>query len=85
MRRPYGMQLSDEAMIEIGKVRERLLDYKQKMQPYPKESEPEAPEPKVIEHLHINVPQQGYVRYLENKITESHHKKPKTSGYKGIK
>jgi len=85
MRRPYGMQLSDEAMIEIGRVRERLMDYKRSIQPYPVEPEAEVPEPKVVEHLHFNVPQQGYVRYLENKVTESRQRKPKPSGYKGIK
>lgn len=36
MRRPYGMRLTDEAMVEIGKARERLYDYKLKVQPYPK-------------------------------------------------
>ena len=87
MRRPYGMQLSDEAMIEIGRARERLMDYKRKIQPYPVEPELEAPEPKpqIVEHLHFNVPQQGYVRYLENKVAEKQQRKPKPSGYKGIK
>ena len=47
--------------------------------------EPEAPKPQIVEHLHFNVPQQGYVRYLENKITEKQQRKPKPSGYKGIK
>jgi len=56
-------------------------------QPDPGYIPPEPPEPKpqIVEHLHYNIPQQGYVRYLENKITEKQQRKPKPSGYKGIK
>ena len=49
---------TDEQMIEIGRVRERLEAYRNKVQPYPAEpEEPEAtPEPEVEEviHRHIN-------------------------------
>jgi len=91
------MQLSDEAMVEIGKVRERLMDYKRSIQPYPVEPEAEAPEPKpqIIEHRHSDMSKQdfallrdleGRVKYLQGKLTERQpRKQPKPSGYKGIK
>jgi len=82
------MRLSDEVMVEIGRVRERLMDFKMKGQPYPMELEPESPEPKVTEviHRHSDMSKQdfallrdmeGRVKYLQNKDMEREKKKHK--------
>jgi len=64
----------------------RAHSYQYCSQPDPGYIPPE-PKPQVIEHINYNVPQQGYVKYLENKLTERQQRKPKIkpSGYKGIK
>ena len=48
--------------------------------------EQEASATQVIEHRHYNIPEQGYVKYLQEKLAEREKRKPrKPSGYKGIK
>ena len=93
----FCLHLTDEKMIEIGRARDRLLDYKRKIQPYDLEDTPPEPEAQqqIIIHRHSDMSKQefallhnleGQVKYLQGKVTERQERKQvKPSGYQGIK
>lgn len=71
---------TDEQMIEIGRARERLLKFKNKIQcypPYPNPPKPQIQEPEVWQPRQWDELQQykGRLIHLENKIAEMRAKK----------
>ncbi len=74
----FCLHLTDEKMIEIGRVRESLMDYKRKIQPHDLPPVPEAP----LELPDVNViVKHHYINSQWSKDKAQH----KPSGYKGIK
>lgn len=79
------MRFTDEEMIEICRVRERLVAYRNKIQPYPDippEPQP-APKPEVWQPKQWYRVQQleGKVNFLENKVTEMRAAKKEEKGF----
>ena len=71
------MKFTDIEMIEICRARERLREFKEKIQPYPSyppEPQP-AEEPWRPKYWHRFQQLEGRVIHIENKITEMRAKK----------
>lgn len=98
--RYFEPRFTDSEMIEIGRARERLEAYRNKVQPYPPELETEEPKPQVQEviHRHSDMGKQEFdllqqtalkLEYLNTKLTDhlEFKKKPQPikSKSKGIK
>jgi len=90
-------KLTDEQMIEICRSRERLREYRDKIQPYPAYplTVPEPPQEQVIVHRHSNMGKQEYdllqqtalrLTHWEDKLTTHLEPKQKTKPptYKGL-
>ena len=76
---------TDEQMIEIGKARERLREYRDKIQPYPQYVVPgeEAPLPVVFpEHRLLNkVKELEGITYNTRQVIQEHTSKKKKTSY----
>ena len=79
MRRTFGMRLTDETMIEISKVKERLRAYKDSVQMYPALLE-EQPEEQPEE-----LPDGDYtIHHIHHHHHVNRDSKPQKSNYKGL-